>query len=30
MGNICTIINNIEVSNYGELKPREVQLVVEA
>jgi hypothetical protein len=30
MANICTTINNIEVSSYGELEPREVWLAIEA
>jgi hypothetical protein len=30
MANICITINNIEASSYGELKAREVWLVVEA
>jgi hypothetical protein len=30
MANICTTINNIEVSSYGELEAGEVQFVVQA
>ncbi len=30
MVNICTIVNNIKYSNYGELEAREIWLVVEA
>jgi hypothetical protein len=30
MVNICTIVNNIKYSSYGELEPREIWLVVEA
>ncbi len=30
MATICTIVNNIEVSSYGELEAREVGLVIQA
>jgi hypothetical protein len=30
MANICTTVNNIEVSSYGELKARKARLVIEA
>jgi hypothetical protein len=30
MVNICTIVNNIEASSYGELEAGKVRLVVEA